>query len=185
MLLRRRGVCRAPTTRSRRGTLCPGAAASAYASRPQHQSEPPPLSGEFSGSRKRAKPADIAVQIMADSELRPGSRVWEQISHHVAHSFVEEWRRKYPKETEHDHWRRSWQHTHAPLPSREAYWLVGYVPAPPSTGDGKDLLGQLCAVTGLLVFRGPRASSVATLAAKRCQARALQRDISIPAPEAR
>ena len=119
---------------------------------------------------------------MTDSELRPASRVWEQISHHVADSFVEEWRRKYPKETEHDHWRRSWQHTHAPLPSREAYWLVGYVPAPPSTAGGEDEpLGQLCAVTGLLVFRGPRASSAARLAADRSQARVLQREVSVPA----
>ncbi len=32
---------------------------------------------------------------VTDSELRPGSRVWDQISQHVAQSFVEEWRRKY------------------------------------------------------------------------------------------
>lgn len=166
---------------------------------PQHDDGPrlvPPLEPLPSADEcdaPRPNPEHIQLRLVTDAHLRPGSEVWEQLSRHVASSFVEEWRRKFPKETHADHWQRSWEHTHAPLPSREAYWLIGYIPresqpnVDPSDADseagvdhsGREL-GDVVALTGLLVFRGSRSTATHVSVAQRAQARALSRSLQMP-----
>ena len=112
----------------------------------------------------------MRVAAVPDCQLRPGSPLWAQIADRFAESFVEEWRRKYPGEEERQTFARSWRHVHASLPSKEAYWLIGYYSARECEnfrvddllagyGRGKACT-EVCAITGLLVFRNSSPSTI-------------------------
>ena len=143
-------------SRSRRRLLCSTPAAPALEPLPARRDSPP-----FDAR-------DVRVAMVHDKLLRSCAQSWGQVSRYVAASFLEEWRRKYPAETAAQHWRRSYQHAQATLPCAEAYWLIGRAPggegSRTETAEGAGLVGMsstvgdlsdICAVTGLLVFRSP------------------------------
>jgi hypothetical protein len=91
----------------------------------------------------------LSIQVVSDEWFRPHSAIWtDQVAEPLSISFLEEWQRKYPAESERELLQRSWRHCHADLPSREAYWLIGCMPS--AVPDGTS---SVCAVTGLLLFR--------------------------------
>ena len=146
-------------SRSRRRLLCSTPAAPALEPLPARR-DPPPIDSR-----------DVRVTMVHDKLLRRHPQAWGQVSRYVAASFLAEWRRKYPAETAAQHWRRSYQHAQATLPCAEAYWLIGRAPGGEGSRsfdgfetEGAGLVGvsstvgdlsDICAVTGLLVFRSP------------------------------